>query len=303
MSQCIFRDRRVDFHRSLLERQIVSLSAPTKEKPFEIASNADTGNKVSISWANRVAQLLSENTNTPLVTRTKKKGQTLGNDFEQACAEFIEATFRELRHLRPGNWEIYQVKSRSGLFIGEFDQYSHLAELGELANKNVELRTFLGEGYTISPDVIVSRLPEPEEVINLSAKIVDDDIAQKAMLRAVNHSDVLKPKQLMHASISCKFTMRSDRAQNTRTEALNLIRGRKGRSPHIVAVTAEPLPSRISSLALGTGDLDCVYHFALYELMDAISESDHDDAKELMDIMIEGKRLKDISDLPLDLAI
>ena len=97
--------------------------------------------------------------------------------------------------------------------------------------------------------------------------------------------------------------MRSDRAQNTRTEALNLIRGRKGRSPHIVAVTAEPLPSRISSLALGTGDLDCVYHFALYELLEAIQLSDHDDAKELIDIMIEGKRLKDISDLPLDLAI
>lgn len=31
-----------------------------------------------------------------------------------------------------------------------------------------------------------------------------------------------------HASISAKFTMRSDRAQNSRTEALNLIRNRKG---------------------------------------------------------------------------
>lgn len=68
-------------------------------------------------------------------------------------------------------------------------------------------------------------------------------------------------KPLLHASVSAKFTMRSDRAQNSRTEALNLIRNRKGHLPHIVVVTAEPMPNRLASLALGTGDIDCVYHF------------------------------------------
>ena len=67
--------------------------------------------------------------------------------------------------------------------------------------------------------------------------------------------------------------MRSDRAQNTRTEALNLIRGRKGNTPLIVAVTFEPLPSRIASLAMGTGDLDCTYHGALNELLEAVIDS------------------------------
>ena len=46
----------------------------------------------------------------------------------------------------------------------------------------------------------------------------------------------------------------------------------KRRVPHIMVVTAEPSPSRIASLALGTGDIDCVYHFALYELLDAVSK-------------------------------
>jgi hypothetical protein len=68
-------------------------------------------------------------------------------------------------------------------------------------------------------------------------------------------------------------------------------------------VTAEPTPARIASLALGTGDIDCVYHFALYELQNAVAELKHPDAAELLDIMVEGKRLKDISDLPLDLAV
>lgn len=70
-----------------------------------------------------------------------------------------------------------------------------------------------------------------------------------------------------------------------------------------MVVTAEPTPSRISSLALGTGDIDCVYHFALYELQEALSQLPYPDAAELLRIMVDGKRLKDISDLPLDLAV
>lgn len=108
---------------------------------------------------------------------------------------------------------------------------------------------------------------------------------------------------LLHASISCKWTLRSDRAQNARSEALNLIRNRKGRLPHIVVVTGEPSPSRLASLAIGTGDIDCVYHFALHELLEAVGESGSDDGKEMMAIMVEGKRIRDISDLPLDLAV
>jgi len=71
----------------------------------------------------------------------------------------------------------------------------------------------------------------------------------------------------------------------------------------VVVVTGEPTPVRISSLALGTGDIDCVYHFALPELVDAADDKGGEDTKELLGMMIEGKRLKDIADLPLDLAV
>jgi hypothetical protein len=53
--------------------------------------------------------------------------------------------------------------------------------------------------------------------------------------------------------------------------------------PHIVAVTAEPLPSCLASLALGTGDIDCVYYFALVELEEAVaSRTMEEEAKELL---------------------
>jgi hypothetical protein len=119
-------------------------------------------------------------------------------------------------------------------------------------------------------------------------------------VREVNNP---KNQKILHASISCKWTLRSDRSQNTRSEALNLIRNRKGRLPHILAVTAEPMPTRIASLALGTGDLDCVYHFALNELIETIRDLNYDDQCDMLNTLINGKRLRDISDLVFDLLI
>lgn len=69
-------------------------------------------------------------------------------------------------------------------------------------------------------------------------------------------------------------------------------------------MTGEPTPSRLASLALGTGDIDCVYHFALYELNKAVKSPEiNDDTRVLLNNLIIGKRLKDISDLPIDLAV
>ena len=59
---------------------------------------------------------------------------------------------------------------------------------------------------------------------------------------------------------------------------------------------------RIAALALGTGDIDCVYHFALHELKSAVEKSSNQDQLEMLMTMIEGHRLKDISDLPFDLV-
>ena len=134
--------------------------------------------------------------------------------------------------------------------------------------------------------------------INANGVLVDEEYVRFASLRKINGG-----RPLLHASISCKWTLRSDRAQNARAEALNLVRNRKGHLPHVVVVTGEPLPSRLASLALGTGDIDCVYHFALSELMKTVEDAGLSDAQDMLAIMVNGKRLKDISDLPLDLAV
>jgi hypothetical protein len=190
------------------------------------------------------------------------------------------------------------VKGRNRLEIARYEQYSHLVALDRAARSDPDLAAALGSDYTITPDVVIVRDPEEDDVINAPGVLVDNDVATLASLRKSNGG-----LPLLHASISCKWTIRSDRAQNARSEALNLVRNRKGALPHIVVVTAEPTPSRLASIALGTGDMDCVYHFALYELQETLEELNMTDAADMLAVMVNGDRLKDVSDLPLDLAV
>ena len=165
-----------------------------------------------------------------------------------------------------------------------------------VVEQHEELRIIFGD-YIVTPDIVVCREPVTDAKINEHEALLNDDtVATYTPLRRANSC-----ANILHASVSCKWTIRSDRSQNARTEGLNLVRNRKGKTPHIVVVTGEPLPGRIASLAYGTGDIDCIYHFALRELKAAAADNDSD--AELVETLVTGRRLRDISDLPFDLAI
>ncbi|EKN48643.1 MULTISPECIES: NgoMIV family type II restriction endonuclease [Pseudomonas syringae group] len=280
-----FLQARKEFHASLLK---TTLTVNDKGIP----SNADGSNRSSVAIAKGIADLLKAET-----IAERQAGQTSGNEFEGICSEYVKNTFLKLGHLRPGAWDIHQVSGRNRLEIAKYEQYAHLIALDRAAKADPELAAALGSDYTITPDIVVVRGLESDEKINLHEFLVDPTVSTRSSLRASNGG-----KPLLHASISCKWTIRSDRAQNARSEALNLMRNRKGHLPNIMVVTAEPTPSRLASIALGTGDIDCVYHFALYELQETLRELGMDESADLLAIMVDGKRLKDISDLPLDLA-
>ncbi len=262
-------------------------------KLVSAASNSDHNNRASLEISNAVAESI-------VGRREGKKlaGQSLGDIFERNVAEFLRDTFLKLPHLRPGKWSVDHVTKRSQQAVISCEQYAHLGDLAKFCSDHRQLAASLGNAYAISPDVIVTRLPEPDEFIDSQGEFLSDGHAARSPLR-----EAVNPRPILHACISCKFTLRSDRSQNARSEALNLIRNRKGRTPHIVIVTTECLPSRLASLALGTGDIDCLYHIALPELIDAIDRLDFPDAKDMLDTMIAGKRIRDITDLPLDLAV
>ncbi len=271
--------------------QIVRIS---KKEGRSYPNFADGSSQSSVLIANGIVTALGFPTKkSPSIT-----GQTAGTLFERLTCEFIKNAFTAIRHLRPGRWQYLTTQTQ----ISKFVQYQHMETLDSFVNDNQILSTVLGHGYIVTPDIVISRCPATQDEVNLSRAFLDDSgIASRTPFLERNQSTSVP---FLHASISCKWTIRSDRSQNTRTEALNLIRNRKGNLPHIVAVTAEPLPMRIASLALGTGDLDCVYHFALDELREVCETLPKgEDQLEMMETMIQGNRLRDISDLPFDLAV
>lgn len=282
----LIAEARKNYHKRLLEGGILTID----EKG--VPSNADSSSKLSVQIAQGITnRLLAQ-------TQDKAVGQTSGAKFELMNMQFLLETFPHLQNIRPGNWHIIKLGNRNAKKASQFAQYEHLAYLDALKKSDAKLAASMSNDYMVAPDVVIYRDAVSDEEINAVQVVVDDSVSTMADIRAKNGG-----YPILHASVSAKWTMRSDRAQNSRTEALGLIRNRKGRLPHIVVVTGEPLPSRLASLALGTGDIDCMYHFALYELIEAVKETGSEDSIELLNILIAGKRIKDISDLPLDLSV
>ena len=270
---------RFAYHRQICDEVL-------RQSEAGVPNNADSRSAASV----RIGRGIMDRIGFPVKTE-RLAGQTAGHQFETATKDFLRDAFGLLAHLRPGEWEF-----SLGGNIGDYEQYRHLSEVSRLVEEHKELRIILGD-YIVTPDIVVCRKPVADETINENDVLLGEgETATHTPLRRANSQ-----ADILHASVSCKWTIRSDRSQNARTEALNLVRNRKGKTPHVVVVVGEPLPSRIASLAYGTGDIDCIYHFALRELVEAAA--DDDSGSDLLDTLVSGRRLRDISDLPFDLAI
>lgn len=284
--KALIAEARERYHQALLTNGVLTVDNKG------IPSNADSSSRLSISIANGIADQLMAKTQEKIV------GQTSGAKFEQLNMQFLLETFPLLQNLRPGKWHIVKLGNRSSIKTSSFAQYEHLEYLNKLTENDAKLAASMGNDYMVAPDVVIYRETVSDEEINTPIVMIDDTVSNYTDIRSKNCG-----LPILHASISAKWTMRSDRAQNSRTEALGLIRNRKGHLPHIVVVTGEPMPTRLASLALGTGDIDCIYHFALRELTKAVVATGAEDSIEMLNVLIEGKRIKDISDLPLDLSV
>jgi hypothetical protein len=188
-------------------------------------------------------------------------GQTAGAMLEAAVHDHLAAALPSSRGARS------VVLSRRTV-ISDFEQYEHLATLKRLieSDETGTLKASIGTDYLVKPDVTVGL-------------------------------DSGDGKPFLHAAVPCKWTLRSDRAQNIRHEAVVLIRHRRGRLPHITPVTAEPLPTRLASLARGTAEVDAVYHVAMEELDAAVRATGVAKQIDVLDELVGQQRLRDLSDL------
>lgn len=193
--------------------------------------------------------------------KTSYAGQTAGKMLEDAVHDHLASGL-------PATLNGQAVLTSRKTVISDFEQYEHLATLKRLIDDDGTgtLRAAIGSDYLVKPDVTVGL-------------------------------DSGTGRPFLHAAVPCKWTLRSDRAQNVRHEAVILIRHRRGRLPHITPVTAEPMPTRLASLARGTAEVDTVYHVALGELMAAVRVAGVKEQVSVLDELVGHRRLRDLAEL------
>ncbi|GHF44488.1 hypothetical protein FHX82_001848 [Amycolatopsis bartoniae] len=227
-----------------------------------VPNSADADSAESLRLAASVLDALGVPSGTPSAVPANP-----GAPLEQLVQEDLQAQLPCLDSRR--HWQV-----RNGGLITEFVQYAHLKEVDALVRANPELRVTIGRDYLIKPDVTVALL----------------DL------------NVLGSPAFLHAAVSCKWTIRSDRVQNIRHEYGQMVRHRRGRQPHLVAVTAEPLPSRLASIARGTGEVDAVYHILYDHLATAVASTANEEQKAAWDECVGQQRILPYSALGETLA-
>ena len=179
-----------------------------------VPNNSDSGSAASIRLGRGIVGGIGIR---PITARLA--GQTAGHRFEEATRDFLREAFEKLAHIRPGEWEF-----GLGGEIGDFEQYMHLSDVSRIVEENKDLRVVFGD-YIVRPDIVVGRRPVSDGVINQDETLLGNDgMATHTPLRETNSE-----ADILHASVSCKWTIRSDRSQNARTEGLNLVRTAKAR--------------------------------------------------------------------------
>jgi len=190
-----------------------------------------------------------------------------GAALEAMCRDDLLASLIRADSRR--HWDV-----RCGALISEFAQYRHLNALDRLVRAQPELRVTIGMDYLIRPDVTVGISPDAE------FELIDEGWVP-----------------FLHGVVSCKWTIRSDRVQNIRHEFGQMIRHRRGRQPHLVTLTAEPLPTRLASIARGTGEVDTTYHIAFDALASAVAQIGNPAQTDAWNECVDQGRLKSYSEL------
>ena len=218
--------------------------------------------------------------------------------FEATVKEFFTRLLPYSGGLLPVGCSVEAQPADAPLALARFAQFKHVAELERLGVEEMSIRSSVLMGLAVDPNVLMVRTPLHDNTINERAVLVELTLARRSWLR-----ERYQPKPLLHAALWCRASMSRDTGGAIRASARTLIHLRRGRAPHLVAVTCEFLPSRIVDVALAPGELDCCYHCALPELRSALGAAGAEEELDALNAMVQTQRLRDTSDLFLDLAM
>ena len=225
-------------------------------------SNSDPTSRISVEIGLALAEAAGATADLP-----RLGGPSAGVEFERRTGRFIEAALTCVNQVTQADWRI-----ETGSSIAEFARYDHLNGVRHAAATNNQLATVLYDDHSLAPGIFVGRKLKSNHPASPGSAVLSGVVA-------------------------CKWMIPRDIDQR----AINLLRCPEVPGERVVLVTAEPLPGRMASIAIGTGQ-PCTYHVALKELRDILAQKRWYESHEMLDIMVDQGRLRDILDLPLDLT-
>lgn len=201
----------------------------------------------------------------------------------------------------------------------KFDQFRHLGALGELTRDTPKdlakavgaLRRFAERRVQGTPRDLARMT---EHFAALDAAITAENQRRVRLLDSLGDEALLgldvtasrdRGAGLPHLEIglSLKWSLRTDRAQDCRSQGARMSSLRRGRMPHFAAVTMEPRPYMLNILGGGSGEVDCVYHLHLPALTQAIDDTcagrgvKREKTRSTLLRLVDQGRLRDYDDL------
>jgi hypothetical protein len=223
-------------------------------------STSDSHDKGSVEWGHALFEMLQ-------VPASALELTDIGNAVEHAV----------ISHLKPTRPDLTIERSRPAI---DFDQYRHLGVSAKFAKESTGDLAALEQAAELA--ALLPRGRDRQALIQKIRKSMrlatEDDSRVQELIRMLPEESLLKLDIAITApstgerlllGVSSKWSLRTDRAQDCIAQGGKLVNLRRGQMPHYAVLTMEPRPSMLRLLAYGSGSLDCVYHLALDELMNA----------------------------------
>lgn len=173
--------------------------------------------------------------------------------------------------------------------LNAFEQFRHV---GALRDMRPEPSREYGRAWRALGRFVRTRLNHPRDLARfdqlaeaVQKATADETETRRLLLEEIGQESLLKldvtafqhrpgPKTpTLEIGLSLKWSLRTDRAQDCRSQGAKMAALRRGRMPHFAVVTMEPRPYMLNLLGGGSGEVDCVYHLDLPALSTAIEET------------------------------
>lgn len=267
-------------------------------------NTSDSSDKASVALGNALFDVLG-------VDPARRGDEPTGSPFAVKVAEHLTAQVAG----SPGTVVVAPERP-----LNVFQQYRHVGALADVEPGTSTAYDRAWQSLTrelrkrvVTPPAAVRRMDEL--ITGVEAALELDVARRRRALTEVGAESLLKvdvtiadpqadrlPELVV--GLSLKWSLRTDRAQDCRSQGAKVSALRRGRMPHFAAVTMEPRPYMLNLLGGGSGDIDCVYHLdlpALTAAIDAVygarTDKNSQRTRATFERLVEQRRVRDYDEL------